>query len=85
MYTLFIDTHSKNVVIILFKNKHFFVKKDIITSNRHSEVTMPIINEVFKEANITLIILIILLFVMGLVHLLENGLLLPLLRLWLIV
>lgn len=52
MYSLFIDTHDKDVIIVLFKDGTIFVKKDIVTLNKHSEITMPTIDLVLKEANV---------------------------------
>ena len=52
MYSLFIDTHDKNVVIIIFKDGKVFKMKDIESKNRHSEITMPIIDSLFSEAKI---------------------------------
>lgn len=52
MYTLFIDTHDKNVLIILYKDSHILVKENIISPNRHSEITMPTIEKVVTENKI---------------------------------
>lgn len=52
MYTLFIDTHAKNVLIILFKDGKIFVKEDIETKNRHSEVVMPTIDKILKSVSV---------------------------------
>lgn len=49
MYSLFIDTHDKNVTIILFKNGKILCKEENETNNKHSEVTMPIIERIFRE------------------------------------
>lgn len=52
MYTLFIDTHDKNVLIILYKDSHILVKENILSPNRHSEITMPTIEKVMTENKI---------------------------------
>ena len=52
MYTLFIDTHDKNVLIILFKDGKIIVKEDLETKNKHSEVAMPTIDKVLSTANV---------------------------------
>lgn len=49
LYTLFIDTHNKNVLIILFKDGKILQKEDLVTSNKHSEVTMPTIEKILLE------------------------------------
>ena len=52
LYTLFIDTHDKNILIIVYKNGKIINQKNIITINKHSEVAMPAIDEILKESNI---------------------------------
>ena len=52
MYSLFIDTHDKNVVIILFKDGKIISIKNVESKNKHSEITMPLIDEVIKGGNI---------------------------------
>ena len=52
MYSLFIDTHDKNVVIILFKDGKIISSKNVESKNRHSEITMPLIDEVIKGGKI---------------------------------
>lgn len=52
MFTLFIDTHDKNVLIILFKDNHVLCMKNIESPSRHSEITMPTIDAVLNESNI---------------------------------
>lgn len=51
MYSLFIDTHGKNVLIILFKDGKILEKKDITTMNKHSVVTMPSIKQILDDNN----------------------------------
>jgi len=52
MYSLFIDTHDKSVVIILFKDGKIISIRNIESKNKHSEITMPLIDEVIKEGKI---------------------------------
>lgn len=52
MYTLFIDTHSNKINIVLFKNEKILVKKEVETEQNHSITTMPILIEVLKQGNI---------------------------------
>ena len=52
MYTLFIDTHDKNVLIILYKDGKIINKENLETKNRHSEVAMPTIDKVLKDVNV---------------------------------
>ena len=49
MYSLFIDTHAKNVLIILFKDGKIVEKNDIETMNKHSVVTMPSIKQILDN------------------------------------
>lgn len=52
LYTLFIDTHDKKVLIILYKDGKIFNKKELTTINKHSEVTMPAIDDILKESDV---------------------------------
>jgi tRNA threonylcarbamoyl adenosine modification protein YeaZ len=52
LYTLFIDTHDKNVLIILYKDGKIINKENLETKNKHSEVAMPTIEKVLKDANV---------------------------------
>ncbi len=52
LYTLFIDTHDKNVLIILYKDGKILNKENLTTMNKHSEVTMPTIEKVLCDSNI---------------------------------
>ena len=52
MYTLFIDTHDKNVLIILYKDGKIINQENLETKNKHSEVAMPTIDNVLKNANV---------------------------------
>ncbi len=52
MYTLFIDTHNSQILIVLYKdNKVLSIKKSSAHQN-HSVSTMPLIVESLKVANI---------------------------------
>lgn len=51
MNSLFIDTHGKNVLIILFKNGKIIEKIDLETMNKHSIVTMPSIKKILEDNN----------------------------------
>lgn len=50
--TLFIDTHDKNVLIIIFKDSKIFKMENLATVNKHSEVTMPTIDKILKDSNL---------------------------------
>ena len=52
LYTLFIDTHDKNVLIILYKDGKIINKENLETKNKHSEVTMPTIDKVLKTSEV---------------------------------
>lgn len=52
MYTLFLDTHDKDVIVIIYKDGKLFKKKEVLSKSRHSQITMPTIIEVLEEANI---------------------------------
>lgn len=51
MNSLFIDTHGKNVLLILFKNGKVLDKIDIETLNKHSVATMPSIKRILESNN----------------------------------
>ncbi len=52
MYTLFIDTHDKNVLIILYKDGEVLKKEEVVSANKHSEITMPVLDKVLTESNL---------------------------------
>lgn len=52
MYTLYIDTHSEKIIIVLYKDTSVIIKKEVETHQNHSITTMPIINEVLILAKI---------------------------------
>ncbi|MDE5889110.1 MAG: tRNA (adenosine(37)-N6)-threonylcarbamoyltransferase complex dimerization subunit type 1 TsaB, partial [Bacilli bacterium] len=53
MYTLFIDTHDKNVLIILYKDGKIVSNKDVQSVNKHSEITMPVLDNVLSESGVS--------------------------------
>ena len=52
MKSLFIDTHAKNVTIILFKDGKIVDEINIETMNKHSVVTMPSIRTILSNNKI---------------------------------
>lgn len=52
MYTLFIDTHSDKIILILYKEEKIFCKKEVETKQSHSITTMPILVEILEENKI---------------------------------
>jgi tRNA threonylcarbamoyl adenosine modification protein YeaZ len=52
LYTLFIDTHDKKVLMILYRDGKIINKEYLETKNKHSEVAMPTIEKVLKDANV---------------------------------
>ena len=52
MYTLFIDTHYKDILICLYKHNELINSKTIIDSKSTSIETMPAIINVLNESNI---------------------------------
>lgn len=53
MYSLFIDTHDKDIVITLFKDGKV-LESSIKTSERHhSDFTMPMLDNIIKNNNLT--------------------------------
>ena len=41
MYSLFLDTHDKNVIIILFKDGKIVDEVNVESPNKHSQIVMP--------------------------------------------
>ena len=54
LYTLFIDTHDKNVLIILYNDGKILKSENLSTTNKHSEVAMPTIDKVLSESSINI-------------------------------
>ncbi len=52
MYTLYLDTHDKSVVVIILKEGKIVVKKEIVSANKHSQITMPTLTEALNETQI---------------------------------
>ena len=52
LYTLFIDTHDKNVLIILFKDGKIISTENLETKNKHSEVALPTIASILDNSNV---------------------------------
>ena len=52
LYTLFIDTHDKNVLIILYKDGTVLRSENLSKTNKHSEVAMPTIDKILCESNV---------------------------------
>ena len=52
MYTLFIDTHYKDVIVCLFKDQELLSKEVELGVRNTSVVTMPLIEKILKENNI---------------------------------
>lgn len=65
MYSLFIDTHSSNIVLVLYKDNKIIKKVTQESSMSHSVYTLPLIKELLKENNIELKNLSLLLVVNG--------------------
>ena len=53
MNSLFIDTHAKNVTVILFKDGKIIDTIEQETMNKHSVVTMPSIKKILDDNNCT--------------------------------
>lgn len=51
MNSLFIDTHARNVTVILFKDGRIIDIIDQETMNKHSVVTMPSIKKILEDNN----------------------------------
>lgn len=52
MYSLFLDTHDKNVVVILYKDGVLICNETIESNNRHSVITIPTIKNVLDKKEI---------------------------------
>ncbi len=52
MYTLFLDTHDAKVTIIIFKDGHVIAQNILESKNKHSEITMPTLDNTLKAANL---------------------------------
>lgn len=52
MYSLFIDTHDKKVIIILYKDGKIISKIVEESKNKHSEITMPILDKTLRDSGV---------------------------------
>ena len=52
MYSLFLDTHDKNVVVVLYKDGVVVCNETLESNNKHSVITIPTIKKVLEENNI---------------------------------
>ena len=53
VYTLFISTFRELIEIALLKNEKMISKKEQISNRNHSIYTIPLIEEILKENEIT--------------------------------
>lgn len=53
MYTLFIDTHDKETIVILYKETTI-IKQEVKSTNTQSEVLLPLISSLFSEAKLNI-------------------------------
>lgn len=53
MFSLFIDTHDKDLIIALYKDGKVICEKKKESMRNHSDYTMPLIEEILIENNIT--------------------------------
>lgn len=53
MYTLFISTFRELIEIALLKNQELISKKEQVSNRNHSIYTVPLIEEILKENNLT--------------------------------
>lgn len=49
MYSLFLDTHGKDVVVILYKDGKVICNETLESNNKHSVITVPTIKNVFEK------------------------------------
>lgn len=52
MYTLYLDTHGTNIVIVLYKEGKLLCKKEAETHQNHSVTTMPILLDILASVGI---------------------------------
>ncbi len=53
MYTLLIDTHMANVILVLFKNGKIQKQINEVSFQSHSVITMPLLKELLENAKIS--------------------------------
>ena len=49
MYTLFLDTHSEDVIIILYKDRKIIEERIENSKFQHSQITLPLLKEVLEN------------------------------------
>lgn len=54
MKTLFIDTHMSLITIILFIDGKIIDKKEVMSNQKHSVFTMPLIKKILEQNNINI-------------------------------
>lgn len=52
MYSLFLDTHDKNVVVVLYKDGIVICNETLESNNKHSIITVPTIKRVLDNNSI---------------------------------
>jgi len=52
MYSLLIDTHSSEVLLILFKDGKIIANKNVESNQSHSIIAMPLLKELLAENNL---------------------------------
>lgn len=53
MYSLFLDTHSRNIIEVLYKNGEVIDKSIRISEHNHSDYTMPMLKSLLDNNKIT--------------------------------
>lgn len=52
MYTLYIDTHFKDIVFVLYKNDNILNLKEKLDCDQTSKYTISLLNDLFMEVNV---------------------------------
>lgn len=52
MYTLYLDTHSNKIIIVLYNNDQILIKQEQNTSYDHSISTMPLLIKTLEQHNL---------------------------------
>lgn len=52
MISLFIDTHDKNIIEVLYKDNKILDKEIIVSERHHSDYTMPMLETLLKRNNL---------------------------------
>ena len=53
MFTLFLDTHDKNIIEVLFKNDKVFDKEIRLSEKQHSDYTIPMLKTLLERNKMT--------------------------------